>query len=156
MEKKDFLLILGVIITGAILTYWSINVNSVFLRDFTLIYWAITLANYTGIVFKYATGNRNWKTPKNSSSMAVSFVLLLINLAITYYLFVKSKWEFVILLIFLYISFERSVVIARANYLERNGKKASALENIKSSMVAETWFLLLLCTLKCARLFMRS
>ncbi len=154
--KKSILTFFFAIIFGLLISYLSFLSNSDFLKGLSLIYWAVTLGNFTKMIFVYATLNSEGHSQIRlyRTEVAVAFVLLIINLIAVYYLFMRSGWKFVILFIFPYIGLETGLSMSRGIILEKSGQKVTASENIKNHLVAEIWFILLLIMLKCAQLFM--
>ena len=154
--KKSILTFFFAIVFGLLITYLSFLSNSSFFKGLSLIYWAVTLGNFTKMVFAYTILNSDGHVEirLDVTQIAIASVFLIINLIAVYYLFVRSGWKFVILFIFPYIGLETGLSMTRSILLEKSGQKATASENIKSYLIAEIWFILLLIMLKCAQLFM--
>ncbi len=156
MYEEKILIFFFAIIFGLLISYLSFLISSSFLKGLSLIYWAVTLGNFTKMTFGYATLNSEGHSQirLDGIQIVIASVFLIINLIAVYYLFMRSGWKFVILFIFPYIGLETGLSMSRSILLEKSGQKVTVSENIKSHLVAEIWFILLLIILKCAQLFM--
>jgi len=150
MSRKDLTEFIITLILSAIITYFAFTTNVRVFWAVAPIAWGIVLGNFSTMMLLYSAGISSQRTRPNLFVVLISPFILIINWVILY-LFFKNNIS-LFLLFFLFAGVAMGVREIRFAFLERSGKPKTRLEEIKSFLIAELWFILLIWTLKCAQI----
>lgn len=147
MNKSVVREIIFAILFLIVITYLAFTTNIRFIWAGTPAMWGILLMWFPRYVLKSFTG-LSYKKP-NLLSFSVWGSIVLFNYFVIYFLFKNSDNNIgLLMLLWLYMGISITVNDLYSIFLERTGKTRRTVEEIKSYLIVEVWFIILLWCIK--------
>jgi len=148
-------IILPLLILG-VLSYFAYTTNIQFIQVFAIIMWILFLIPFSNWMFQVSTGlipSRAITRWKHLNLWTISGIItVVINYFILYYFFKNESNPYLIVLLGIYAGIFMSMRDLRFALLQTRGANGTTSQEIKSILVIELWFILLLGALKFAQI----
>jgi len=156
MKIKTFRdIILSIVILG-VLSYFAYTTNIQFIQVFAIIMWILFLIPFSNWMFQVSTGlipSRAITRWKHLNLWTISGIItVVINYFILYYFFKDESNLYLVVLLGIYAGMLLSMRDVRFALSEMAGKTETVSQEVKSVLIVELWFILLLWTLKFAQI----
>ncbi len=150
---RDIILILLIL---GVLSYFAYTTNIQFIQVFAIIMWTLSLIPFSSWMFQVSTGFSPSKTITRWKYLKLwtisGIITAVINYFILFYFFKNEFNPYLIVLLGIYAGIFMSMRDLRFALLQTRGANGTTSQEIKSILVIELWFILLLGALKFAQI----